>query len=91
MIGFGVNSVDSHNHPLSWSIILHPTEGELTYTGTFTELEEAFILSCSIRTCDSADCASCAKLKELRAQERVIKYLASYACKAGKIPVDSSG
>jgi hypothetical protein len=89
-IGFGVNSVGSHNHPLCWSIILHQTEGELTYTGTYTELQEAFILSCGIRTCDRADCTSCATLKELRAQERVIKYLASDAFKAGKIPGDTA-
>jgi hypothetical protein len=29
MIGFGVNSVGNHNHPLCWSIILHHTESEL--------------------------------------------------------------
>jgi hypothetical protein len=90
MIGFGVNSVGSHNHPLCWSIIPHQTEGELTYTGTYAELEEAFILSCSIRTCDREDCTSCATLKQLRAQERVIKYLASDTFKAGKIPVDTA-
>ena len=90
MIGFGVNSVGSHNHPLCWSIIPHQTEGELTYTGTFAELEEAFILSCSIRTCDRADCTSCATLKQLRAQERGVTYLASDTFKAGKIPVDSA-
>jgi hypothetical protein len=75
MIGFGVNSVGAHNHPLCWSIIPHQTKGELNYTGTYAELEEAFILSCSIRTCDREDCTSCATLKQLRAQERVIKYL----------------
>jgi hypothetical protein len=90
MIGFGVNSVGYHNHPLYWSIIPHQTEGELTYTSTYSELEEAFNLSFSIRTCDSADCASCAKLKELRAHERVVMYLAGDACKAGKIPVDTA-
>jgi hypothetical protein len=98
MIGVSVNSVGSHNHPLCWSIIPHQTDGELNYTGTYTELEEAFILSCGIRTCDSADCTSCAQLKELRvqlaAQERVIigliKYLASDAFKAVKIPVDTA-
>jgi hypothetical protein len=58
MIGFGVNSVGSHNHPLCWSIIPHQTEDELTYTGTYAELEEAFILSCSIRTCDREGCTS---------------------------------
>ena len=76
MIGFGVNSVGSHNHPLCWSIIPHQTEGELTYSGTFLELQEAFILSCSILTCSNADCASCSILKQLRGSERVIKYLA---------------
>ena len=90
MIGFGVNSVGSHNHPLCWSIIPHQTEGELTYTGTYAELEEALILSYSIRTCDREDCTSCATLKQLRAQERVIKYLGSDTFKAGKIPVDSA-
>ncbi len=38
MIGFDVNSVGNHHHPLCWSIILHQTEGEVTYTGTFLEL-----------------------------------------------------
>ncbi len=76
MIGFGVNSVGSHNHPLCWSIIPHQTEGELTYTGTYAELEEAFILSCSIRTCDRKDCTSCATLKR--------------GVEAGKISVDSA-
>jgi hypothetical protein len=90
MIRFSVNSVGSHNLPLCWSIIPYQTEGKLTYTCTYKELEEAFILSYSIRTCDSANCASCAKLKELRAHERVIKYLASDAYKAGKIPVDTA-
>ena len=92
MIGFGVNSVGSHNHPLCWSIIPHQTEGELTYTGTFLELQEAFILSCSILTvtCSNANCASCSILKQLRGSERVIKYLAGDAFKAGKIPVDSA-
>jgi hypothetical protein len=90
MLGFCVNSVGSHNHPLCWSIIPHQTEGELTYTGTSTELEEVFILSCGIRTCDSADYASCARLKEVRAQERAINYLASDAFKTGKIPVDTA-
>jgi hypothetical protein len=86
MISFGVNFVGSHNHPLSWSIITHQTEGELTYTGTYTKLEEAFILSCGIRTCDRKDCTSCATLKQLRSQEN---YLDSDAFKAGKIPVDT--
>ncbi len=48
-IGFSVNFIGSHNHSLCWSIIPHQTEGELTYTSTYTELEEAFILSCGIR------------------------------------------
>jgi hypothetical protein len=90
MIGFGVNSVGSHIHPLCWSIIPHQTEGELTYTSTYTELEEAFILSCGIRTCDSADCTSCVTLKKLRAQERTIKHLDNDAFKAGRIPVDTA-
>jgi hypothetical protein len=90
MIGFGVNSVGSHNHQLCWSIIPHQTEGELTYTGTYTESEEAFILSCGIRTYDTEDCTSCATLKQLRSQERVIKYLDSDAFKAGRWQ-DSSG
>jgi hypothetical protein len=75
---------------MCWSIIPHQTEGELTYTGTYTELEEAFILSCGIRTCNNTNCTSCAQLKELRAQERVIKYLDSDAFKAGKIRVDTA-
>jgi hypothetical protein len=58
MIGFGVNSVGTHSHPLCWSIIPHQTEGELTYTAPYTELEEAFILSCGIRTCDREDCTA---------------------------------
>jgi hypothetical protein len=75
---------------LCWSIIPHQTEGELTYTGTYAELEKAFILSCSIRTYDREDCTSCATLKQLRAQERVVTYLASDTFKAGKIPVDTA-
>jgi hypothetical protein len=44
MIGLGVNSIGNHNHPLCWSNIQHNKEGELTYTGTFLELQEAALL-----------------------------------------------
>ena len=41
MIGLGVNSLGNHIHPLCLLIITHSTESELTYTGTFLELQEA--------------------------------------------------
>jgi hypothetical protein len=53
-------------------------------------LEEAFILSCGNRTCDREGCTSCETLKQLRAQERAIKYLDSDTFKPGKIPVDTA-
>ncbi len=59
MSGLGVNSVGNHNHLVCWSIILHNTEGELTYTGTFIELQDAFLLAEDIHTCSNIECEFC--------------------------------
>jgi hypothetical protein len=81
MIGLGViwrvNSVGNHNHPLCWSIIPHNTEEELTYTGTFLELQEATMLLNDIHTCPDADCALCDIYDELMQKERVQKFFNS--------------
>jgi hypothetical protein len=36
MIGFGVNSLGGHNHPLCWLLIPYRAEGELAYTTSYT-------------------------------------------------------
>ena len=53
MIGLVFNSLGNHNNPLCWSIIPHQSESELTYTGTFPELQEAGMLLFDIHTCDN--------------------------------------
>ena len=90
MIGFGVNSVGNHNHPLCWSLIPHHTESEITYTGTFLELQEAALLVNDIHTCSQADCEFCNCLDELLSQERVVKFLEGDFFKAGKLPIDTA-
>ena len=90
MIGFGVNSLGNHNHPLCWSIIPHNTESQVTYTGTFKELQEASLLLFGINACSSPDCKCCARLYELLDDERVKKYVASDDFKDQKIPVDTA-
>ncbi len=59
MIGLGVSSLGNHNHPVCWSIIPHHTEGELTYTGTFIELQDAFLLAKDLHTCSNIECHFC--------------------------------
>ncbi len=77
MIGLGVNSVGNHNYPLCWSIIPHNTGGELTYTGTFIELQEAVMLVNNIRTYPDPDCAFCNTFDEHMRNERVKKFCTS--------------
>ena len=71
MIGFGVNSLGNHNHPLCWSIIPHNTESQVTYSGTYKELEEASLLLFSIKSCSYPGCKCCATLHELINDARV--------------------
>ncbi len=85
MIGFELNTVRNHNHPLCLSIIPHQTEGELTYICLF--MQEAFILLYSIRTCTRVNCYTCVRLKKLFENERVITYLNCDTFKDGKISV----
>jgi hypothetical protein len=40
MIGFRVNSIGGHNHPLCWSLIPSDSEGKLTYTKTYLEVQK---------------------------------------------------
>jgi hypothetical protein len=44
MIGFGVNSLGGHNHPLCWLLIPDRAEGELTYTRTYNKLQRSALL-----------------------------------------------
>jgi hypothetical protein len=91
MIGLGVNSVGNHNHPLCWSIIPHNTEGELTYAGTFLELQEAAMLVNYIHTCPDPDCAFCNTYDEIMRNDLVKKFCASKECtEERKIPVDTA-
>ena len=90
MIGFGVNSLGKHNHPLCWSLIPHNSEGEVTYTGTFLELQEAVMLLFDIKPCSDPDCEFCAHLDFLMCSDGVIKFKSGDAFKAGKLPVDSA-
>ena len=90
MIGFGVNSLGKHNNPLCWSIIPHQSESEITYTGTFLELQEAAMLLFDIHTCDDPDCQFCVHLVALMDNPEVVKYTKSDKFKAGKIPVDTA-
>jgi hypothetical protein len=73
IIGLGVNSVGNHNHPVCWSIIQHNTEGELTYTGTFIELQDAFLLAEDIHTCSNIKCEFCNTYDMLLLNENVQK------------------
>ncbi len=79
MIGLGVNSVGNHTHPVCWSIIQHNTEGELTYTGTFHEMQDAFFLLEDIHTCGKLECEFCKSynLNMLKENENVKKYFAT--------------
>jgi hypothetical protein len=90
MIGLGVNSVGNHNHPVCWSIIPHNTEGELTYTGTFIEMQDAFLLLKDIKPCGKLDCEFCNCYKMLMQNENVIKYFAGDDFKERRIPVDTA-
>ena len=90
MIGFGVNSLGKHNHPLCWSLVPHNSEGELTYTGTFQELQEAVMLVFDIESCSDPDCEFCAHLDFLMHSEGVIKFKSGDAFKNGKLPVDTA-
>ena len=90
MIGFGVNSLGNHNHPLCWSIIPHNTESQVTYSGTYKELEEASLLLFSIKSCSYPGCKCCATLHELINDARVKKFVASDVFKAQKLPVDTA-
>jgi hypothetical protein len=90
MIGLGVNSVGNHNHPVCWSIIPHNTEGELTYTGTFIEMQDAFLLLKDIKPCGKLDCEFCNCYKMLMQNENVIKYFAGDDFKERRLPVDTA-
>jgi hypothetical protein len=91
MIGFGVNSVGGHNHPLCWSLIPKSTEGEVVYAGTYQEFEECVMAFLTrVKFCDDADCAFCSNFKELLQNHRVKEYLKSKVFKERKLPVDTA-
>jgi hypothetical protein len=91
MIGLGVNSVGNHNHPVCWSIIPHNMEGELTYTGTYNEMQDAFLLLEDIHTCGKLECEFCKSYNMLMENANVKKYFASKDFKElRRLPVDTA-
>jgi hypothetical protein len=65
MIGFGVNSLGNHNHPLCWFLIPDRAEGELTYTQSYNELQRAALLLDNIKPCDLHGCKFCLALNSV--------------------------
>ena len=90
MIGFGVNSLGKHNHPLCWFIIPRSTESEITYTFTFLELQEAVMLLFDIHVCSDPGCEFCVHLEYLMHNPLVIKFKTEESFLNGKIPVDTA-
>jgi hypothetical protein len=91
MIGLCVNSVGNHNYPLCWSIIPHQSEGELTYTGTFLQLQEAVVLAEDLHTCSNASCHFCNTYDMLLRNANVDKFFKSDRfTKLRQIPVDTA-
>ena len=89
MIGFGVNSVGGHNHPLCWSLIPKSTEGQAVYSGTFRELQECFMAFLTrVKFCTGCD--FCRNFTELLQKPRVLEFLRSDSFEERKIPVDTA-
>jgi hypothetical protein len=66
-------------------------EGEFTYTGTFNELQDAFLLTEDIHTCSKLDCALCNTYNMLLRNENVQKYFASKNFKElCRLPIDTA-
>ena len=92
MIGFGVNSIGGHNHPLCWSLIPSAGEGKLTYTKTYLELQTAALLLDTIVPCKVHCCLLCTKLTCIFDHPRTVDYLenADSAFKEDRLPVDTA-
>jgi hypothetical protein len=92
MIGFGVNSIGGHNHPLCWSLIAAHAEGELTYTQTYNELQSAALLLDDIKPCSMHGCEFCLALNSVLNHPRSEAEITSptSAFSKGMLPVDSA-
>jgi hypothetical protein len=92
MIGFGVNSIGGHNHQLRWSLIPSASEGKLTYTKTYLEVQTAALLLDTIVLCKVHCCLLCTKLTCIFDHQRIVDYLenADSAFKEDHLPVDSA-
>ena len=92
MIGFGVNSIGGHNHPLCWSLIPSAGEGKLTYTKTFLELQSAVLLLDDIVLCKVPGCAFCEKLTTIFDHPRTADYvhMEDSAFREDRLPIDSA-
>jgi hypothetical protein len=92
MIGFGVNSLGGHNHPLCWSLIPDRAEGELTCTQTYNELQRAALLRVldDIKPCDLHGCEFCLALNSVLNHPRSEAYIQSTAFQNDMLPVDTA-
>ncbi len=92
MIGFGVNSIGGHNHPLCRSLITSAGEGKLTFTKTYLEVQTATLQLDEIVPCKVHGCLLCTKLTCIFDHPRTVGYLENEdsAFKEGRLPVDSA-
>ena len=89
MIGFGVNSIGGHNHPLCWSLIPDRAEGQTTYHQTYNELQRAVLLLEDIKPCKAKRCEFCIALDAVLTHPRAEKYVDSPEFRNNMLPVDT--
>ncbi len=92
MIGFGVNSLGCHNHPLCWSLIPDRAEGELTYIQTYNALQRAALLFDDFKPCKLHGCEFCLALNYVLNHPRSEAYIQSQssAFHYDMLPVDTA-